>query len=94
MFQLSYAANKPAHEHHSANVIKLEGHEVMSADWSFRFGSVPLRKRKKRTGVQTSYALFLHRNLYRADLSSAECSGQIPISEETGEFFVARVWEP
>lgn len=39
-------------------------------------------------------ALFLIRNLCRADLSPAEYSGQIPISEETGEFFGARVWVP
>lgn len=32
MLLLSVAANKPAHERHSANLIKLGQHEVMSAD--------------------------------------------------------------
>lgn len=79
------AANKPAHEYHSANLIK---HEVMSAD---RAAVVSLLLRTKRRESQVNCVLFLIMNLCRADLSSAECSGQIPISEETGGFFGARV---
>ncbi len=41
---LSVAANKPAHEHHSANLIKLGQHEVMSADRA-AVVLVPLRRK-------------------------------------------------
>lgn len=54
MFLLSYAANKPAHERHSANVIKVEGHEVMSADKSFRLAAVQLGKRKVGWGLESA----------------------------------------
>lgn len=91
---LLVAANQTAHEHHSANQIKhgKEQHEVMSADRA-AVASVLLR-RKNEEEIQVNCVLFLIRILYRADLSSAEHSGQIPVSEETGGILGARVWEP
>lgn len=42
--------------------------------------------------IQVNCVSFLIKNLCIADLSSAECSGQIPIPEETGQFFGAHIW--
>lgn len=44
---LSVAANKPAHERHSANLIKPGQHEVMSADRA-ALVLVPLRRKMGR----------------------------------------------
>lgn len=86
MLLLSVAANKPAHERHSANLIKRGQHEVMSADRAAV--ALVLLRRKNEEEIQVNCVLFLIKILCRAALSSAECSGQIPISEETGEFSV------
>lgn len=48
MLLLSMAASKPAHEGHSANLIKLGQHEVMSAD---RAAVVLLRRRIFKSAV-------------------------------------------
>lgn len=42
--------------------------------------------------IQDSCVSCLIMNLCSADLSSAECSGQIPIPVDTGQFFGAYIW--
>lgn len=91
---LSMAANKAAHEHNSANQIKLGQCKVWSADGAELRLMIPKRNSDWKPGQLKIAMLFCFVNFCRAALLSAERSEQIPIWEETSEFFVARVQMP
>lgn len=57
MLLLSVAANKPEHEHRSANLIKLGQHEVMSADGAAVVLGLLRRKTGRRFKPTVSYFL-------------------------------------
>lgn len=88
---LSVAANKPAHEHNSANLIKLVQHEVMSADRA----AVVLMQMRRKTGrrSKTTVPHFLLGTF--AEQIYPQLSAAVEFqSQRKRELFGARVWMP
>lgn len=84
---LSVAANKPAHEQHSANLIKLWQHTILSADRAAVFWTLLNRENGGGDGQR------LNPTVSTCCRSLLSCK-QIPVSEERREFFVAHVLVP
>lgn len=91
MLLLSVAVKKPARERHSANLIKLEQHDVMSADRAAVVLVLVRRKTGKRFESTVSYLLLAA----FAEQSSLQLSAVVKFqSQRKREFFGARVWVP